>query len=55
MAAGDLILTAAAKMALLARLEPTALQGGNFSSPDQKSMELKDILYDLVNGVAATG
>ncbi len=55
MAAGDLILTAANKALLLARLEPTALQSGAFSSPDQKTTELKSILNDLVAGVEPTG
>ena len=54
MAAGDLILTAVAKAALLARLEATELQGGKFSSPDQKTTELKSILYDLINAVTVT-
>ena len=55
MAAKDLILTAANKILLLARLEPTALQSGAFSSPDQKTTELKSILYDLVDGVESSG
>lgn len=55
MAAGDLILTTAAKAALLVRLRATELEGGKFSSPSQKNDELANILRDVVNGVQPTG
>ncbi len=54
MAAGDLILTGDNKILLLDRLTATELQGGKFSSPDQKTTELKNILYDLIEGVEVT-
>jgi len=55
MAAGDLVLTDAARTALLARLKATALEGGSFSSPSQKNAELASILKDVVSGIQATG
>lgn len=55
MAAGDLVLTAVAKAALLVRLKATELEGGNFSSPSQKNAELRSIIKDLLNGVQPTG
>ena len=55
MAAGDLIITAVAKAALLVRLKATELEGGKFSSPSQKNAELRSIIKDLVNGIGPTG
>jgi len=55
MAAGDLVLSAEAKAALLVRLKATELEGGKFSSPSQKNAELRSIIKDLLNGVEPTG
>lgn len=51
MAAGDLVLTAVAQAALLARLDATALQGGSRSTPSQKSLEISDVLHEVVYAV----
>lgn len=55
MAAGDLVLTTAERLALLERLRATELEGGKFSSPSQKNDELASILTDVVNGIQPTG
>lgn len=55
MADGEIIMTAAAKAALLVRLDPEVMEGGNFSTPSQKSTEMADILHDMVEAVDDTG
>jgi len=55
MAEGEIIMTAAAKAALLVRLDPEVVEGGNFSTPSQKSTEMADILHDVIAAVTATG
>jgi len=53
--APEIIMTDAAKTALIVRLDPSKLEGGSFSTPSQKSTELADILHDVVYAVTATG
>lgn len=55
MADGEILMTAAAKAALLVRLNPEVAEGGDFSTPSQKSTELADILHDVVEAVDDTG
>ena len=54
MAAGDVTISDTNKKAYIARLEATALEGGGFSSPHQKIMELIDLLRALINAVTIT-
>ena len=53
MADGDLVLSTAEKAALLVRLDPATIQGGGFSTPSQKTVELADCLYEVVDAVAS--
>lgn len=55
MANGEVLMTAAAKAALLVRLDPETLGGGKFSTPSQKSTELALILREVVDAVDDTG
>jgi len=55
MAAGDITIGLAAKNALLARLKATAMEGGNHPTPSEKSMELANILKDVITAVTPTG
>ena len=55
MAAGDLVLSTAEKAALLVRLQPTTLKGGNFSTPSERETEIARVLRATVSAVAATG
>jgi len=55
MADGEIIMTAAAKKALLVRLDPEVAEGGDFSTPSQKSTEMADILHDMIEAVVPTG
>lgn len=55
MAAGDIVIGAAAKLALLERLKASVMEGGTHQLPSEKSMELADILKDLITAVTPTG
>lgn len=55
MAAGDVVIGAAAKLALLERLKATTMEGGTHPTPSEKSMELANILKDFVTAITVTG
>lgn len=55
MADGEILMTDAAKQALLVRLDPETLGGGKFSTPSQKSTELALILREVIYAVDDTG
>lgn len=54
MAQGDVSLLKAEKDALLLRLEATALEGGSFSSPHQKTVEIASVLREVLTAVTVT-
>ena len=54
MASGEVLLTAVEKAALLARLNSIELQGGKFSTPNQKSTEIANVLDSLISAVEVT-
>jgi len=52
--AAEVVLSTSEKAALLARLNSIELQGGKFSSPNQKSTEVANVLDGLISAVVVT-
>ena len=52
--AGNVVITAANQILYLARLKAAQIEGGDFSSPEQRSDELANLVLELVTAVTVT-
>ncbi len=53
--AGKVVLDTNEKAALIARCKATKIEGGVFPDPVQKSMEIADILKEVITATTTTG